>query len=278
MPDEHPASERAVRSQDVLQTCWRCGLHVPSAASTCHHCAASLVSARTDASSGWPGSGRSADSLNLLFGSYAVLLVVGIIHAFVLGAIIGDADHINQRVRAQALTQILVVEGIDTLIIVGVLFASWGKLKLELPPLRTRLIAWIMALPMLAALLLLNLGYHAVIRQLVGIPLVTDELLTQFDATAFLAVCVQPAVVEEVYCRLFALQSLQSVTGKHAAVWISALMFGFMHVAVLPSVPCLIVLGACLAYLRLASGTILLPILLHFVHNLVILLIECSIL
>ena len=69
---------------------------------------------------------------------------------------------------------------------------------------------------------------------------------------------------------------LRGVLSRHAAVWISATMFAFMHVAVLPSVPYLIVLGAVLAYLRLASGTLLLPILIHFAHNLVVLLIECG--
>jgi membrane protease YdiL (CAAX protease family) len=45
-------------------------------------------------------------------------------------------------------------------------------------------------------------------------------------------------------------------------------------VAVLPSVPYLILMGAFLAYMRLASGTIVLPMLLHFVHNFVILILE----
>ena len=100
--------------------------------------------------------------------------------------------------------------------------------------------------------------------------------MRQFDLIAFLTICVQPAVVEEAYCRLFALDCLRGPLGRHAAVWISATMFGFLHVAVLPSVPYLIVVGAVLAYLRLASGTLLLPILVHLAHNLVILLIECG--
>jgi uncharacterized protein len=131
------------------------------------------------------------------------------------------------------------------------------------------------AIPLLGSLLALNFGYHSVLRSWLGVPLISDELMDRFDLIAFVTICLQPAIVEELYCRRFALDILRVPVGRHAAVWITAIMFGFMHVAVLPSVPYLILFGACLAYMRSASGTIFLPILLHFSHNLVVLLFDC---
>jgi CAAX protease family protein len=276
MPDQQPAANGAHDGADFRAPCWRCGLSVPDHVLTCPHCAARLM---PSVSGPFPLSAKpliAFDSFNLLFKTFAILLATGLIHAFVLGITIQPqkGQGLNRSDRTQVFTQILVVEGIDTAVVVWALMASWGQLSRPAPLQRTRITAWILALPALGGVLLLNTGYHALLRKIVHAPLISDELAHQFDLIAFVAVCVQPAIVEEMYCRLFALDCLRGPLGRHAAVWISATMFGFMHVAVLPSVPYLIVLGAVLAYFRLASGTILLPILLHFAHNLIVLLIE----
>jgi membrane protease YdiL (CAAX protease family) len=225
-------------------------------------------------------SSRHADTLptdlNLLFYTYAFLLVTGVLHASVLGATIDPDAEFDAALRTRVFAQILVVEGIDTLVIAVALYLSWGRWRQPLPPQRRRIATWIGSLPLLAGLLALNFGYHALLREVLHLPLISDDLLSEFDSLAFLAICVQPAIVEEAYCRRFALDSLRVTTSTHTGVWVSATMFGFLHVAVLPSIPYLIMLGAVLAYLRIASGSLLLPIVMHLVHNTVVLLVECA--
>ncbi|HYO25375.1 MAG TPA: CPBP family intramembrane glutamic endopeptidase, partial [Lacipirellulaceae bacterium] len=91
-----------------------------------------------------------------------------------------------------------------------------------------------------------------------------------------LTLCVQPALVEEAFCRGLAIRLLRRVIGVHSTVMISATMFSLMHVAVLLSMPYLFLVGLALGYLRIASGTIWLPIVVHFFHNLLVLMIEWS--
>jgi membrane protease YdiL (CAAX protease family) len=133
-------------------------------------------------------------------------------------------------------------------------------------------VSWLSAIPALGAMLSINYGYHWLLRQYIDSPLWTEELTEQFGWLSLIVICIQPAIVEEAYCRWFALDALQGVTGRNAAIWISATMFGLFHVAVLPSIPYLILFGVVLACLRLASGSLLLPIVVHLLHNLFILL------
>jgi uncharacterized protein len=271
MPEPPFAADAAAAEPDFRAPCWRCGLAVPDDAASCPHCAAGLSSSRSVHAAASSKVAISSDWFNLLFGTYGVLLVIGLVHAYALGVFHEPRHGVGRRDREAIFTQIL----IDTVIIAGAVIASWGKLPKPTPGQQTRIAAWVFALPVLGALLLLNLGYHALLRNILHVPLISDELTAQFDLLSFIAICVQPAIVEELYCRMFALDCLRGALGTHAAVWISAAMFGFLHVAVLPSVPYLIIAGAVFAYMRLASGIILLPMLLHFVHNLVILLLEC---
>jgi membrane protease YdiL (CAAX protease family) len=278
MPDQHPADDCPLAEIVSLATCWRCGLAAPEDVDACPHCAARLIPTVSGPFALSAKPALSADWFNLLFKTYIVLLATGIIHACVLGISFHPkkGQGLDPSDRDRLFTQILVVEGIDTVVIAWAVITTWGRFARPTPPQRVRLTAWIVALPALGALLLLNLGYHALLREIIHAPLISDRLMHRFDLISFVAICVQPAIVEEAYCRMFALDCLRGALGRHAAVWISATMFAFMHVAVLPSVPYLIVLGAVLAYLRLASGTLLLPILIHFAHNLVVLLIQCG--
>ncbi len=253
--------------------CWRCGLAVTGDAAKCPHCGARLRTV-TDGPNVSLNSLLPSDSLKLFFWSYGLLLLTGIIHALVLGLTVDLEGPLDAAGCARIIRQILVVEGIDTIVIGVTLALAWRRMLHTQPPHHVRITAWIASLPVVGGLIALNLAYHWVLRELLHVPVISDELLSQFDALAILAICVQPAIVEEAYFRLFALDSLRQIAGLHAAVWISATMFGFVHVANLFGIPYLIVLGACLAYLRLASGTLLLPIVVHFVHNLIVMLLD----
>ena len=83
--------------------------------------------------------------------------------------------------------------------------------------------------------------------------------------------CVQPAVIEELFFRHLLLGHLRPHVGMHGAVWVSAVGFGMAHLGNPVGWPVLILLGAGLGYARTLSGTLALPIALHFLHNLCVL-------
>jgi membrane protease YdiL (CAAX protease family) len=82
-----------------------------------------------------------------------------------------------------------------------------------------------------------------------------------------LLMAVQPAIVEELFFRYFALNALRDAAGPHAAVWVSAVMFALAHVYNPLGLPWLLVAGVVWGYWRVASGGLALTMLLHFTHN-----------
>jgi uncharacterized protein len=85
---------------------------------------------------------------------------------------------------------------------------------------------------------------------------------------------VQPAIVEELFFRHLVLGSLRTTLGGHGAVWLSSVMFALAHIGTPISLPVLMVLGVVLGYARWGSGGLALPMVLHFLHNLFVLLLE----
>ncbi len=155
-------------------------------------------------------------------------------------------------------------------IVVGV-----GLMVMGRPPRRERLGAipapWVWAAGVLGivAVVGVNHGYHAVLRTYLGVRPTRDALVAANGITPLLllAYCVEPAVVEEVFFRYLALDTLRGVTGVHLSVAISSLMFGLAHIGVPLSIPMLALVGVPLAYARVTSGSLALPMLLHFLHN-----------
>jgi len=70
------------------------------------------------------------------------------------------------------------------------------------------------------------------------------------------------------------LGTLTRVMGVGGAIIVSSIMFGMAHSAVLLSIPILTVVGVGLGVIRVWSGSILLPMLLHALHNAVVLYLE----
>jgi|tagenome__1003787_1003787.scaffolds.fasta_scaffold20503957_2 membrane protease YdiL (CAAX protease family) len=272
LPENEGAVPEVETPSEAGWTCWRCGLEIAVGSETCPHCAARIAPNASPVE--FASRKTAADGLGIVFLTYGLLLATGLVHAILMGFMAERHKAFDPQVRANAFTQILVVEAIDTTIVAATLLIFASRLSRATPVTHVRIAAWLVAVPLLGGMLLINLGYHAVLRELIHAPLLSDRLMQRFDLLAIVAICVQPAIVEEAYCRWFALDCLRGQLGTHAAVWISATMFGFLHVAVLPSVPYLILMGAFLAYMRLATGTIVLPMLLHFVHNFVILVLE----
>jgi membrane protease YdiL (CAAX protease family) len=83
-------------------------------------------------------------------------------------------------------------------------------------------------------------------------------------------------IVEELFFRYLVLGHLRTVMGMHGAVWVSSVMFGMAHVHAFGSVPILIVVGAGLGYMRVMSGSLAVPMLMHGLHNAAVLAWEGS--
>lgn len=137
-----------------------------------------------------------------------------------------------------------------------------------------RLGTWLLAPAMLPVFLLLSAGWVTLLRALhlpVARQIILDEVLGDPQAAAAwvtvgYGVLVAP-VVEEIIFRGILLVPLNRRLGPAAAVAISSLAFGLMHVADPASVVPLALLGALLAMLRLRDGSLGPPILLHVLNN-----------
>ena len=274
MQDHVDADSDAALSDDVeFIECWRCSLPVAIHADECHHCHARpkrvreglhATSLRRDEY--WP--------LKALLYSYVALLATGIAHAAALDARFGDVDSPTAEMLREAKVQVAVVEAIDTAIVI-IAFAvlgSHGRRPTQ-PEMRSLWI-WPASFPLLAGMLAINVAYHGLLRHFIGITFFEERLMEEPSLLALLTTCVQPAIVEEAYCRGLAVRVLREFLGLHGVVWITALMFGLMHVSVMLSIPYLILFGVFVGYVRMKSGAVWLPMLLHFLHNLAITLYE----
>ncbi|WP_017730264.1 CPBP family intramembrane glutamic endopeptidase [Nafulsella turpanensis] len=98
------------------------------------------------------------------------------------------------------------------------------------------------------------------------------EFLTTFDSAwdfiiALLVIAVLPAVGEELLFRGLIQSKLQKALGNpHVAIWLTAFIFGAIHFQFYGLVPRLF-LGAIFGYIFYWSGSLLLPIVAHFINN-----------
>jgi uncharacterized protein len=90
---------------------------------------------------------------------------------------------------------------------------------------------------------------------------------------AIVLVCLQPAIFEEVAFRGFMFTNLQVLSSPKGAVYISAILFGIMHLSFI-SLLWLIPLGIVFAIMRLKYNTLWYGIIGHFIYNFTITLIE----
>lgn len=98
----------------------------------------------------------------------------------------------------------------------------------------------------------------------------TERLLIMENPGALLLtlglVAVIPALGEELFFRATIQQLLVSKTGKHIAVWLTAIIFSFIHFQFYGFIPRML-LGAIMGYMMVWSGSLWYPVLAHFVNN-----------
>ncbi len=84
---------------------------------------------------------------------------------------------------------------------------------------------------------------------------------------SFVAIAVIPAIGEEIIFRgFFQSELIQQTKNVHLSVWIAAFIFSFIHFQFLGFFPRML-LGALLGYMYVWSGSLLVPILMHFTNN-----------
>jgi membrane protease YdiL (CAAX protease family) len=264
--DQLTVAARGDATPEPVVACWRC--HKLSAVSSafCPYCEAALAPPAP------PEHPTSDSPITPVCVVFSLLLVVTLVQAGLMFFVDPDARDAD----VQRLQIMIVAEGIDTAVVIG----AWGLLRRRIRPLDAGLarpwIAWGASPLLLAAALGVNFGYHAVLRAYVDWPGEIDaRALPPPDLTlAILAVCIQPAIIEELFFRYLALGALRDSMNIHGAVFVSSVMFGVAHVGSPLSVPVLVLLGFLLGYMRVFSGGLALPMLVHFAHNAAILLAE----
>ena len=160
---------------------------------------------------------------------------------------------------------------IDAAFVTIALIAAWKTrfLPSTCEVRHSSLFAWGVALPILALALAGNWTYHWVLINEFGIPVGDDYWERLGSLTAgILLICVSPAIIEEFFFRGVAWKALRAHMGPHATILVTSAMFGMAHIGVPLSVPVLFGIGIVLGYLRLWSGGLALPMLVHFLHNL----------
>ena len=178
-------------------------------------------------------------------------------------ALLVSLGHLDQARLLIALTTA------DSLIILGWTIWAWR----DIVPALTRKVSPIW----LAAGAAAGCGTFALATIIIGVlhqlfGLQSIDLDSELFATGgwtliILLVCVQPAIFEELGFRGVVLPGLQPALAPREAVIVSALLFMTLHLMV-GSFPHLFVMGLILGYLRVKTGSLLPGMLMHFVHNL----------
>ncbi len=176
----------------------------------------------------------------------------------------------------EVFTGLAIVEFLDAVLTVVALALVWKSAR-QIRPQRTRLMTWLAAWPMLALLLTLNILFITFLRELFK-PFgpVSAEKMKVTWITVML-ICVQPAIVEELFFRQMVLGVFRRSMNLHLAVLLTAAMFAFAHldnpVAMILKCPYLFLVGLVLGYARVFGG-LTLAMLMHFVHNFVVIAYE----
>lgn len=260
-PSDEPVAEVPIEAQP----CWRCGrLSDPNR--RCPHCRARprhLSSSDLDASSP-----RDAVlPLQRVLIGYAVMMVPAILWGWALLSGV-------PKTPSDLMSGAIALEVFDTVLTL-VMMVWIGRLPMERPALYVRVGAWLTAPVALAGALVVNVAYHHFLRQALKLDWV-ELPRTEWSLLVIVVYAVQPAIVEELFFRYLALGALVRILSVHWAVFISVVLFALAHVYQPLGLPWLIVLGLVLGYARVASGGLLLPMLLHFAHNLIVLWLEVT--
>jgi membrane protease YdiL (CAAX protease family) len=270
---DEPATPRSSEPPaEPLVPCWRCDKLVRPRG-RCRYCRA-RISDRGYVIT--PTTKAPVSPLVPILCILGLLIVTGVISGWIAHFGLGGTSLEETIRRAQGLQIFFTL--FAGLVILVTWFVYRRECRFAAPAERTtRLATTLLALPLLALFLGLNVLYHRTLRNLFHLPEGVEVFSLAHDGLlAIVVVCLLPAWLEELFFRQLALGSLRRNLDVHSSVWISALMFGLAHTGAPLSVPYLTLLGVLFGYLRVGSGTLVLPIVCHAAHNYAVLFLNGS--
>lgn len=241
--------------------CWRCGWYDVPDYGRCTRCDARLHRRRRRRPR-TPGTGGPS-RLSVVLIAYGLLVLTCMVWGLML---VGSGKDFTEE---QMMTGLAVMEAIDTVL---VLFAVLlvGRVTLQDAPPGSAFAAWALAGPVLFMLIVGNVLFSVVLREIFRVPAVPGSPVT---LTAVLLICVQPALVEELFFRHVALGALRREMSLRIAILVTSIMFAVAHLHNPLGMPYLFVAGVVFGYARVYGG-LSLSILMHFLHNLAVISID----
>jgi len=261
--------------------CRRCGKPISGDQPCCPYCAAPLGvdSHSNPALKSYAArsllAAESATAVTRVLIFYLLLLAMHLAGHLMVRELVNE--HIRIRPNADPRLDITIC---GELIGAAILLVALAKIPLPPPiaasSLKQRRIGACVSPFILAVCLAMNFGYHGLMRNYVQYPFQLRGDSHWPIGWSIVLVCIQPGIVEELFFRYLTLGTLARVMSVREAVCVSALMFGMAHSGVPMSIPILTIVGVGLGIVRVWSGSMLLPILLHSLHNAVVLYLETA--
>ncbi|HZZ41405.1 MAG TPA: CPBP family glutamic-type intramembrane protease [Tepidisphaeraceae bacterium] len=261
-PDSPPVPTPLPVAVSPLRFCRSCGSSLPPDLSNCPRCSQSSTT---------PIDTTSSFALDIRLVKSSLYLYFTLLGTCMIFALVDLSSSRNDELHLQTIVSI----AISLIVVLWCLLRPAGILTLLR---HTGRPLWYPA-AIAASLLTFTLASTTLfaLHQYLKMPIL--HYLNMFAAAnadwrwGILIICVQPALFEELAFRGFIQTSLSRVIGPYEAVVTSALMFAILHCSI-PSMPHLFLLGLFTALLRLKSGSLYPGMLLHFSHNLLVLLTE----
>jgi membrane protease YdiL (CAAX protease family) len=270
---DEPADPEVLPAEVVEEVppveCWRCGLNEAPVRGKCRKCKAKIAPETDD----WSPPNRRTASLGETTASQSVVRAIVLYAVFlgvsvIFGVILLRAD--RRMSEEEILAYVVVMEVIDTILaLVGLVWISRQRLPDWSPGVRVT--AWVVAVPALILLLCANILYANLLRDILRPG--AQPIAPPITALTIALICIQPALVEELFFRYVAFGAIYRATGLHSTVWITAVMFAGAHIYHPFGMPYLLLAGVVFGYAR-AWGGLALPMVLHFLHNLAVLVFE----
>lgn len=266
------------------EKCWRCGKLVEPERGRCPICEAQLHRSapprRAFSRPRRPANSIHDDirSVKVILWAFVLLLSVSVVQAWYVHSKLNFAWMPRQQQKQVLLDQLMVFSAVDSLLLF--LALAWAKSPPSVIASTDRkILMWGLALPLLGLLIGGNFLYHYLLMEFIGAHNPNEIIaleLKDHPILMVMLVCIQPAIVEELFFRYLAFGHLRKVMGDHGAIWVSSVMFGVAHIHVPLSVPMLMTVGMGLGYARWMSGSMILPMLMHGLHNLIVLIVEAN--
>lgn len=150
----------------------------------------------------------------------------------------------------------------------------WKSLRVQLGRTGFEHPASWLGLAALIPLLAVNFTYHTLIIKIGGVEIATRGLSEQLSFGAMVVlIAIVPAITEELAFRGLIQHWLQTVVSPWRAILLTAALFSALHLSIL-SAPYLFLLGLLLGWVKWKTGSLYPVILIHMVHNLVVLIVS----